>query len=981
MPITAIRPPEEKKVITLSTAADLAAMLNPDEPYGRVVQLLGWDTAYDGLGGSFAFDQSDTTSPTRKPDVILPTGYGYSALGRWKRTDGPQVRDAAITYADGVLVHDSTGVYRGDGATPGGVLLSTASFSVASTEEFARSGEAIEFFEGAVVADGAKVERTLRWPEFRASSATMVELPGDSTKSLLCVTRAGTWLSTDTTSPGNARLHRSTDQGATWTTFTWTAGGGTTVKSIIALAGPTKEILVAFVSAGNEELRLSVDDGATWTANLFSASSVLIDVTGDFSSAAQIEAPTGRAAAENKILITAYGGRVCNVSLARSAYGANRVLRSQSTLADIEADPSSTTWEILWKVDVPDYYASFGLGRYPAQEQITDGVVGAATADTLTETGKFAALSLANSHIKLLTGAGAGQVRIIESHTDDVLTLADAWATAPSAGDSYAVVAPPADAAGMHLHAARYVAADSGGEECLWLSFGDGNSNGLLRIPDPSQLTGIPIASDVRGQPVNWSGTELIHTGTQPTTLIYTDENRLLFLGTDDLAGWCGYMDDASPYTIRQSLWDFMASSRAAYDINYTWDGTRGPNGLCISSVFPYSGSGGIGGIFFGDPIEVGGMHRIWRDTDANRLSAYMVSASSDAARIRLGKLAARMPDAVTSVQSVFLGDAVTNLFTNSEYDSTDGITPDGWVGSYGGATSLVAGAPSYGGGNYWEVTWLEGQAPQWYQAVASIAEGDVVDFSVATCGETLSRTTLALWWYSAVPALISTDVSEIGYATLATSQDWATRHLRATAPAGTASVRAYIRVTGSSPAGRIQTAAPMLAKNVERSVACHGTRSAETYRHTVAASAYTPGRGVQVEAYLRPFRSSLTARTATEDIVSIESHDAYRVLLQYVDDGAGSQSFLVVTYDGSGTEIATSTLGMIPHSIQDLFRVRLTWTNGLLRAEIATPSESISASQVWIRPWRPTTIAYGENQWSAGSRYVGWYSHAAVRQ
>lgn len=133
MPVTTDRPPDERPVLSADTAQALAHLTNPDEPYGRVVTLTGWDSPNDGYGGDFAFDPSDESTPTTKPDVVAPLGSGYR--GRWKRvgrntTAGSiQARNAATVYAENTIVFDASGLYLGDGSTAGGLVVTASGAS------------------------------------------------------------------------------------------------------------------------------------------------------------------------------------------------------------------------------------------------------------------------------------------------------------------------------------------------------------------------------------------------------------------------------------------------------------------------------------------------------------------------------------------------------------------------------------------------------------------------------------------------------------------------------------------------------------------------------------------------------------------------------------------------------------------------------------------------------------------------------------
>lgn len=68
------------------------------------------------------------------------------------------------------------------------------------------------------------------------------------------------------------------------------------------------------------------------------------------------------------------------------------------------------------------------------------GTVESATADTLTETGKFAGKAFLDYYVWIYKGTGSGQVRTIESFTENTLTVDRDWTTALDTTSKYRII-------------------------------------------------------------------------------------------------------------------------------------------------------------------------------------------------------------------------------------------------------------------------------------------------------------------------------------------------------------------------------------------------------------------------------------------------------------------------------------------------------------------------------------------------------------
>jgi len=72
--------------------------------------------------------------------------------------------------------------------------------------------------------------------------------------------------------------------------------------------------------------------------------------------------------------------------------------------------------------------------------KMLNGTVDSATDDTLTDTGHFAGFDFEDYYAWIYSGTGSGQMRTIESHTDNVLTLERDWETNPDNTSKYRII-------------------------------------------------------------------------------------------------------------------------------------------------------------------------------------------------------------------------------------------------------------------------------------------------------------------------------------------------------------------------------------------------------------------------------------------------------------------------------------------------------------------------------------------------------------
>ena len=101
---------------------------------------------------------------TDQPSLMLHDGVtiGGSPVGTGG-SGGIAVRDPSVIYADGVMVQDTSGLYRGDDVTPGGVLLAgTGTLSVVANPTITPNGGSIEESDTITLAT-ATVEADIRY--------------------------------------------------------------------------------------------------------------------------------------------------------------------------------------------------------------------------------------------------------------------------------------------------------------------------------------------------------------------------------------------------------------------------------------------------------------------------------------------------------------------------------------------------------------------------------------------------------------------------------------------------------------------------------------------------------------------------------------------------------------------------------------------------------------------------------------------------
>jgi len=104
-----------------------------------------------------------------------------------------------------------------------------------------------------------------------------------------------------------------------------------------------------------------------------------------------------------------------------------------------------TPWDVI--PDASSFFTITAAARTFAFEQMR-GVVSAATATSLTDNRRpfpTADEDLTGLMVRITEGTGLGQVRLIQSNTEDTLTLAEAWSILPDATSRFLIVAVPSD--------------------------------------------------------------------------------------------------------------------------------------------------------------------------------------------------------------------------------------------------------------------------------------------------------------------------------------------------------------------------------------------------------------------------------------------------------------------------------------------------------------------------------------------------------
>jgi len=904
-------------------------------------------------------DMDATQAATAQPGILPP-------------------RNAATVYPDGFLTQDASGIWRGDGATAGGILQASPSFSVAATGAFLRTGAALEPEFGGVAATGEPNTLSIPVPTWSQERSAPIALPDPPTNyKLIGVGDGGQLMAGALSSATPAVLKRSTDGGQTWATVTLGASAGYAIR-IDRFVGATKTWLIAS-GLYNSLLAqwISYDDGATWTAVTTTAGTGLASPTFHYIYIAQ--AP-GTTVGASKLLAAPYG---THVNATSPTDRANRVWRSTRTVAEIEAG-GALAWELVFKFSMSQYYGTTpGFNRDATKTVITDGVVGSAAASSLTEMGKFAGLTLANHYVEILTdpngtpaGAAVGQERVISSHNDDTLTLSAAWGVQPSAGATYRVTQLQAGGAGMHIHTACYVPATSDGTtDNLFVCVGDGVSGGIIRV---TGLSTAPAAPDVAGQSVNWSLASYCHFA-QPTRLVWYD-NTLVIIGSDGQSS--SRLLDVSPYTRTVIACDHRTAAGEGTDFTTSWDGEIGSDGAIVA-INNSPTTAHANGIHVGN--KTGPWKRIYADT-SQAIDTFISGLSDITLCGQVGTYRTATPGIIVQRPTIafrdftFLGPAVTNLVTNPELNDGGTGTPTGWTYSGSDVKSVVNAPLGYGGAKALKVE-NDGSAGSYiWQAVTGFTEGDVAFATAAFYHEGMTGTAspVSIVPYNGTSALTGTGVVQTGPSQAVYHGKWNIHWYAATCPATTDRVRINLQ-SGSSTVGAIWLAAPLLLKN--QLWVPPLSRGAETLRYTIGAVSGALKK-TKLTLYWAPWVGSTIARNVTEPILSVQSVDGRRILLNWVDDGAGTQNWVVTTATSAGTTITTHTMGSLRHTERDLLQFVITHDKGRLSFQLGWPGGlSLRSSGQWTRAWNPALVALGENYWTPGSRHTGWYLFDGVTQ
>lgn len=838
--------------------------------------------------------------------------------------------------------------------------------------EFTRPGSAIEPMTGARIDDGlASTKRTplATWPKEDGPAFRTPAMPAGRLYSATLDT--GTMLATDDVGDTITHIYRSTDRGRTWTTnsFGRVPSSINRIRRITQIQGPTKMLVVAFVFADSiPKMYVSSDDAVTW-----SAPAVFPTFASMTYRNCRVQETPGSTPAERKLLIAPYGIRA---SLSAPDAAATRVYRTRETLADLEAGATPTV-EMIFKISLPDFYgAEPGLGVSPGIIDLQDLAEGGQS-NKLLKAGAFAGRKYGgNSIVQIIAGTGAGQSRVIQTNDADTLTVTRDWTLPPDSSSAFRIAKLPVNGSGVHIHNILYVPElTDGTKDVLFLATGDGTTSGSIL-----KLTGIssaPAGLDLTGEGFNFQMATVVATNRQPVDMAYRG-GQLIAQGADSDSCYC--VNDTAPYSVTTTVIDNTSTTRNEW--NYPMDGGDLDNYSIVCSDSNTAGQ--YNAIMYGDFLTgdvakiANAMEGVFRGSE-NGVSGLYSIGSSFVGRVysKWGPHELVLPT-VTYQPFVFLSEAQTNLNDNADFSQDVGGVPKGWTRTATDGTQVCEGAPSYGGGRHVRASRTGTGILAFERSFSPVAPGELWSYGAAVRNRSLrdAMTPVHITMYAGGTVQVSRPAPSNS---MRTFNHWYWFTTVATGQVATTRCR-ILMTTGTGNRGDVEFACPTLVKGLYKPAP--GSRERDVLRYSLTATNATAWRTKRLEFYVRPFVESILTRNRTEDIVSIQDVNGGRYLLSYTDDANGNQAFVVRTFDAQGAPLATAQLGMLRHTDLDLFRVRVSFQNGQLTTTFGYPgSDVLTATVAWPGFWTPQTIAYGENLWSPGYRWTGWYWHNGLTQ
>jgi len=786
---------------------------------------------------------------------------------------------------------------------------------------------------------------------------------------------------------GQGALLLSTNAGNTWNPLANLPTQRTTdaILKICSVPFGTNELLFASMQQG--WLLLSTNQGINFSQNLLPTWYSGLGTRTPFHDNLLVEAVAGKAIEDCHVLGCFYGQRLEGGTIPTASYsmiGSIYVFRTGATLKQMAAGVNPQ-FQMAWKQDYFDFFARYVAGAIAVSNHM--GIV-SGTSNTLSDT---AANYGANATtyprcVRIISGTGAGQSRMIVSNTSNTVTVYTPWQVIPDNTSDYQIINGGVVGQGMHLHCATWLPQSRNGDSnVLFVSFGDKGSGHVCRIPSFDQLAINTSGEDYSGSGWNYSDAQVFGVGHQPTAMWPDGHGQLYYLARDYDGTIISTPDDVfMPHDIYE---DTFNPYNSAYD-GVGYDALVGSNQVAVVAKLT-EGTVGQYGIYVGDPTNPQQMFRYVRGLNLSNSGNYSgyslvfgnpqssvvaITADSFGSGIITNTWLMQLPR-MTNLQAILVANATTNLISNADFTTNSGVMPSNWYrsGSIPASTLVYAGTNIYGGGMAWQITQTNQSSVTDFTVsmqLSNIAEGRSLCLSspyriVTPINASYSApAALRIQWNSTTNT-IRIDSSN-GNSRQVTNQ-WHTDHYSVLPP--TNAVKALISYEFRSYTGSVDVALPS-ANWLRYAVPSVGARASDVLEYATAANDWLGKLNSHVEFLVLPLWPTDVNPYATETVCSLLSSDGSRCLLTW-DYNLGFQATL---QDSQGNPLLSLNLGQL-HTLTrfDPCRFVVDFQHGVFTAKLDAGGDILQAVGVTdaISSFSPVKIRVGSDQFNAAN--LGW--------
>ena len=860
---------------------------------------------------------------------------------------------------------------------------------IRATNSFQRTGNSIDPVTGAVAGANTPNLRNVELPVWPPGQG-LQRIGG--TNFVVGIRRDGALLGTPNIL-GQGALFLSTNAGITWNPLANLPTQRTTdaILRICSVPFGTNELVFASMQQG--WLLLSTNQGLTFSKNLLPTWYSAEGTRAPFHDNLLVEAVAGKPLEDCHLLACLYGSRLEGGTVSTANYtmiGCIYVFRTSATLKQMAAG-TAPQFDLAWKQDYFDFFTRYVTGAIAVNNHT--GLV-SGTTNTLTDaTANFGAnVTTYPRCVRIVSGTGAGQSRMVVSNTPNTLTVYTPWQVTPDSASDYQIINGGVVGQGMHLHCATWLPQSRNGDSnVLFVSFGDKSSGHVCRIPSFDQLGVNPSGEDYSGLGWNYSDTQVFAVGHQPTAMWPDGHGQLYFLARDYDGTILNTPDDVFiPQDIFEDSFNPYGST---YD-GVGYDALVGSNQVAVVAKLT-EGTVGQYGIYVGDPTGPQQMYRYVRGLSLSSSGSYngyglaygnpqssvvVVSADSFGSGVITNTWLIQLPS-LTNIQAILVANAATNLISNADFMTNSGIMPSNWYrsGPIPASALVYAGTNIYGGGLAWQV----GQTNQ-STTTDFIVSMPLTVFSPARplClsfpyrmatsinASYSAPAALRVQWNSPTGA-IRIDSSN-GNSRQVTNQ-WHTDHFSVLPP--TNANKALISYEFRSYTGSVDVALP--SANWSRyAVPAVGARAADVLEYATADGDWSGKLNSHVEFLVLPLWPTDVNPYATETLCSILSGDGCRCLLTW-DYNLGFQALL---QDSRGKPLLSLNLGQL-HLLTrfDPCRFVVDFQHGVLTVKLDAGGDVLQAVGATnaINSLNPIKIRLGSDQFNGAN--LGWEGYYAL--